>query len=181
MAPTCPQLYLYSANDPLAPAADVEEHMRQQVGLRGRTQGERLKGALCRIHKSSSSVLWSVMTVKQLPITPSSLLYLFVGGLKNLPSLPSFPPFAPLQAAQGVQVSSHKWPESGHVEHYRSHPHEYSFHISQFLAGGGHRHTEMTLHFRTVSLHYLTNLIAALSQRSGGEDLTDLLFSVSVL
>ena len=37
LAPTCPQLYLYSAADPLAPPGDVERYMGVQVrGGRGR-------------------------------------------------------------------------------------------------------------------------------------------------
>ncbi|KAG2424348.1 hypothetical protein HXX76_014557 [Chlamydomonas incerta] len=67
LAPTCPQLYLYSDADPLAPPADVERYMGVQEG-------------------------------------------------------------------RGVDVSSHKWADSGHVDHFRRHPHEYAYQISAFLA-----------------------------------------------
>ncbi|KAG2501753.1 hypothetical protein HYH03_000253 [Edaphochlamys debaryana] len=67
LAPSCPQLYLYSDGDPLVPASDVERYMQVQEG-------------------------------------------------------------------RGVEVSSYKWPDSGHVEHYRRYPHEYAYQISAFLA-----------------------------------------------
>ncbi|GFR49268.1 hypothetical protein Agub_g11248 [Astrephomene gubernaculifera] len=67
LAPTCPQLYLYSDADPLVPAGDVERYMGVQEG-------------------------------------------------------------------RGVEVSGHKWGDSGHVEHYRRYPHEYAYQISAFLA-----------------------------------------------
>ncbi|KAG2452439.1 hypothetical protein HYH02_002682 [Chlamydomonas schloesseri] len=67
LAPTCPQLYLYSGADPLAPAADVERYMGIQEG-------------------------------------------------------------------RGVDVSSHKWADCGHVDALRRHPHEYAYQISAFLA-----------------------------------------------
>ncbi len=33
-----------------------------------------------------------------------------------------------------MEVSGYKWQDSGHVEHYRRHPHEYAYQISTFLA-----------------------------------------------
>ncbi|KAJ9531878.1 hypothetical protein QJQ45_022016 [Haematococcus lacustris] len=66
MAPTCPQLYLYSDADPLVPPAEVER-------------------------------------------------------------------FMDIQASRGVEVSGWKWSDSGHCQHYKQHPHEYAFQISQFL------------------------------------------------
>ncbi|GLC40760.1 hypothetical protein PLESTB_000025400 [Pleodorina starrii] len=39
-----------------------------------------------------------------------------------------------VQESRGVEVSGYKWPDSGHVEHFRRHPHEYAYQISAFLA-----------------------------------------------
>ena len=33
-----------------------------------------------------------------------------------------------------MDVSCHKWVDSGHVDHFRRHPHEYAYQISAFLA-----------------------------------------------
>lgn len=67
MAPTCPQLYLYSDSDPLVSSSEVERYMK-------------------------------------------------------------------IQESRGVEVGSHKFAGSGHCEHYRRHPHEYAFVVSQFLS-----------------------------------------------
>lgn len=45
------------------------------------------------------------------------------------------PPDLPfLQEGRGVEVSGYKWASSGHVDHFRRHPQEYSYQISAFLA-----------------------------------------------
>ncbi|GIL52524.1 hypothetical protein Vafri_8369 [Volvox africanus] len=39
-----------------------------------------------------------------------------------------------VQEGRGVEVSGYKWPDSGHVEHFRRYPQEYAYQISAFLA-----------------------------------------------
>ena len=48
---------------------------------------------------------------------------------------PPFPPPLPClrQESRGVQVSGHKWSDSGHCEHMRTHPHEYAYQVSNFI------------------------------------------------
>ncbi len=47
---------------------------------------------------------------------------------------PLAPTLVAPQEGRGVEVSGYKWADSGHVEHYRRHPHEYAYQISTFLA-----------------------------------------------
>jgi len=39
-----------------------------------------------------------------------------------------------VQESRGVEVSSYKWRDSGHCEHFRRYPHEYAFQISTFIS-----------------------------------------------
>jgi hypothetical protein len=38
-----------------------------------------------------------------------------------------------VQESRGVEVSSYKWPDSGHCQHLKQHPQEYAFQVSRFL------------------------------------------------
>ena len=39
-----------------------------------------------------------------------------------------------IQASRGVDVSSFRWKDSGHCEHFRRHPHDYAYQISAFVS-----------------------------------------------
>ncbi|EFJ46008.1 hypothetical protein VOLCADRAFT_93804 [Volvox carteri f. nagariensis] len=65
------------------------------------------------------------------PVCPQLYLY---SDADPLVSSSDVERYMGVQEGRGVEVSGYKWPDSGHVEHFRRHPHEYAYQISTFLA-----------------------------------------------
>jgi len=63
------------------------------------------------------------------PVCPQLYLYSASDTLANPHDVERY---MQIQASRGVEVSSYKWQDSGHCEHYRRYPHDYAFQISQF-------------------------------------------------
>ncbi|MEW5316303.1 MAG: hypothetical protein WDW38_007682 [Sanguina aurantia] len=65
------------------------------------------------------------------PLCPQLYLY-----SESDPLVPSdeVEKYIKIQETRGVRISSHKYEDTGHCEHYRVYPHDYAFQISEFVA-----------------------------------------------
>eukprot|EP00967_Tisochrysis_lutea_P072093 scaffold95988_cov17-Tisochrysis_lutea.AAC.1 len=145
MAPVCPQLYLYSASDTLANPHDVERYMQIQGWDK---QSEVLTEDLLQL-QSCFPIEEELDGLEHLGGTrcfgevTSSGRQTLPGDCHQGKAAAAFPCPVPSRtqsrtqslcwhASRGVEVSSYKWQDSGHCEHYRRYPHDYAFQISQF-------------------------------------------------
>jgi len=147
LAPTCPQLYLYSEADALVSPASVEAFMAQQVGDGGDARGCRGRRVAGRSRAGPSlGALWAcvqpwlgldalqqVVRVRRWNggVAAAGGSALLTGCELSL---------RVLQKQRGVAVSGFKWRDSAHVAHYKRHPEEYRRLVAGFAADAAAAH-----------------------------------------